>query len=110
MPQNPPAEGDDKGRDRLFALRTCLNDLQAAMQGGHWELLEQLSPRLAHTLQQLQVTPTLDGGSSTDTEEFRQLLAQSNNLLIQAKARQQQIAPLLGAWRPKAEVDNTPPP
>jgi hypothetical protein len=108
LPPSPPVEGGGSGSDRLFALRTCLNDLQTAMQGGQWEALPQLTDRLGQSLQQLnthQATPR-----QAEADELRQLLAQAGELQAQANVRQQQIGPLLRAWRNKPEADDAPPP
>lgn len=108
MPPSQPAEDGESGRDRLFALRTCLNDLQTAMQGGHWELLEQLAPHLGNILQQLNKTQTSLGNN--DADELRRLLGQVKELQANANARQQQIGPLLSSWRISHKVDDTPAP
>lgn len=94
--------------DQLIALRTCLNDLQNAMQGGYWESLGQLTRRLTDTLQQLsgehlQAKPA-------EADELRRLIALVAELQSQANARKQQIGPLLAAWRRHNEAgDPTPP-
>lgn len=108
MPPSPRAEDGGNGPDRLFALRTCLNDLQSAMQGGQWESLVQLTHRLGQILQQLNGNQA--PARQAEADELRQLLAQAGELQAQANTRQQQIGPLLRAWRTKPEVDDTPTP
>jgi hypothetical protein len=76
------------------------------MQGGHWESLAQLTHQLSHILQQLNANQASPRQGEAD--ELRQLLAQAGELQAQANTRQQQIGPLLRAWRTKPEVDDTP--
>ncbi|PKO33483.1 MAG: hypothetical protein CVU34_13125 [Betaproteobacteria bacterium HGW-Betaproteobacteria-7] len=78
------------------------------MQGGHWESLAQPTQRLGHILQQLNANQAPPRQAEAD--ELRQLLALAGELQAQANTRQQQIGPLLHAWRTKPEADDSPTP
>lgn len=80
------------------------------MQGGHWERLAQLAPDVDRAVRRLRELPAVPSLTASDAETLRQTLTLADALQAQTRTRQQQITPLLAAWRkaPAAEPDGPP--
>lgn len=80
------------------------------MQGGHWERLAQLAPDVDRAVRRLRELPAVPSLMASDAEALRQTLTLADALQAQTRTRQQQITPLLAAWRkaPAREPDGPP--
>ena len=103
MPPSPTAEHGAGWRGRIETLRQRLDELDAAMQTGQWELLDQLAPRVDRAMREVAAQP--GGPAPADAELLRQTLNLAAALQTRAATRQQQIQPLLRAWRPTGRAD-----
>ncbi|HEX6736365.1 MAG TPA: hypothetical protein VF096_16270 [Azonexus sp.] len=107
MPPSIPADGGAGWRAGLAALRRCLDELDAALQAGRWEHLDQLAPRVDLAMRELLAHPGRP--APADAEALRQTLTLANDLQARVAARRQQLRPLLAAWRTPAPADSPTP-
>lgn len=77
------------------------------MQAGHWEQLEQLSPRVDAAMRDLLAHPGKP--LAADAAALRQTLSLAGELQVRAATRRQQIQPLLQAWRTAPPTDSSTP-
>lgn len=67
------------------------------MQAGHWEQLDQLTAQVNRAMRDLRAQPAQ--AEAAHLEALRQMLSLIDTLQTRAATRQQQIQPLLQAWR-----------
>jgi hypothetical protein len=105
LPPNAPAE--NSWRARLDRLRQGLDALDAAMQAGQWEPFTPLAAEANQAMRDLLAHPGQP--APTDAEAVRQTLNLAETLQERAATRQQQILPLLQAWKTTTRADQPTP-
>jgi hypothetical protein len=92
---------------KLALLRDSLDELDSAMQAGRWEQLASLAAHADRAMHDLLAHP--GHPSPDDAEALRQTLNLADALQAHAATRQQQILPLLQAWKTTKQADEPTP-
>jgi len=102
LPPNTPAD-DTTWRAGLNRLRDSLDQLDSAMQASRWEELATLAAQADQAMRALLAHP--GHAAPDDAEAVRQTLTLADALQARAATRQQQILPLLQAWKTTTQAD-----